>query len=134
MFPKMHEVGLVLLHDFAWGKVFGEAPDEIHLHVNRRQSHPRLEDEKHAAVKEKACPDERDDDRYPAIARARDGDNPYGDARGDEDAERCVKDGHRALEDARATGQLVQLCEDDRAPVVKKCDLAFDLRQLLQPV
>lgn len=128
MFSKMHVVRFVLLDNLTRGEMFGEAPDEIHLHVNGRQGHPRLEDEKHAAVKEKACPDERDDDGYPAIARARDGDNPYGDARGDEDAERSVKDGHRALQYACAAGQLVQLREDDCAPVIKKRDLALDLR------
>lgn len=134
MFPEMHIVRFMLLDDLAGGEVFGEAPDEIHLHVNGRQRHPRLEDEQHAAVEEEACPEECDDDGDPTIARARDGDNPDGDARRDEDAERQVEDGHRALEDARAAGQLVELGEDDGPSVFQQLDLAFGLRQLLQPV
>lgn len=128
----MDEARLVLFDKLRGRKVFGEAPDEIHLHVNRAQGQPRLEDEQDAAIEQAACADERDDHRNPAIARARDGDNPDGDARGDEDAERQIKDRHRALQETSAAGQLVQLNEDHGAAVVQEFQVSLAVRQFLQ--
>lgn len=124
----MHETRFVPLDKIARGEMFGEPPDEIHLHVDRRQGEARLEDQEHAAVKEKACAEKCDRDGNPTVAHARDGDDAESDARRDEDAERHVKGGHRALQDARAARQPVELLEDDLAPFVQEFQISLAVR------
>src|SRR5437763_12261428 len=110
--------------------MLAEAPDEIHLYVNRRERKPRLEYQKHAAVEEKGGTQKSCDDGNPVVARAGDCDHAYGYASGYEDAKRSVEDDHRALKYARTARQLVQLLKDYSTPLVVKLNIFSGLCQL----
>lgn len=134
MASEMHEVRLVSLGQFRRDKVLAELPDEVHLHVNRRQRKPRLEYEQHAAVEEKARAYEARDDRNPVITRARDCHYSDCHAGRNEDAHGHVEDDHAALQQSRAARQLVQLAEDYHPPLLVKRHLLPGVGQLFQPV
>src|ERR1051326_247717 len=112
-----------------------EFPDEVHLGVERGLRQPRLVQEQEAAVEESARADESEHDGNPRVALApRGGDQPDGDARRDEDAERQVEGRHAPLQQARARRQAVELFEGGRAPLLVKLDVLAALHYLLEAV
>ena len=131
---EMDAVRLVLFDQPGGHEPRRQSPDKVHLDVDGAQGESRLEDQKDAAIKEKARPDQPRHHGYPMVARARDGDHADGDAGRNEDAERQVKSDHTALQQARAAGQLVQLLKDHGATLFVKLHLRRLVRQFLQTI
>src|SRR5438309_1062209 len=126
----MNVMGPVLLDQLARDEPLAGTPDEIHLSVCRAQRQSRLEDQEHAAIKKKERADQSHRHWNPGAASAEKRNHTDGYTRGHEHSDSEIESRQRALQQARAAGQFVELIEEHSAPFFEKIHLQIATRKL----
>src|SRR6266516_2234948 len=125
MFPEMNKVWLVLLEQLRRHVALANAPEEIHLGVRGAERQSRFKNQKYAAIEQETSSNQTQHHGNPTVARAGNCDQADGHAGSYKHGDRDIKSRQSTLQQARSAGQLSQLIENHRPPLLDKFRLRW---------